>query len=96
MSGEDAKTFEVIIIGGGLRIDCRTYTARARLRTLFDRNRSLRRSDDHTELDRELSWLPQGISGPNWAALMGEQANGLGWRRSDEVLEVTVEGIGSR
>lgn len=94
MSGEDAKTYEVIIIGGGpAGLTAGLYTARARLRTLLIEIGLFGGQMTTTELIENYPGFPQGITGTELSALMEEQAKRFGMETvSDEVLEVTLEG----
>ena len=94
MSGEDAKTYEVIIIGGGpAGLTAGLYTARARLRTLLIEIGLFGGQMTTTELIENYPGFPQGITGTELSTLMEEQAKRFGMETvSDEVLEVTLEG----
>ncbi len=64
MSGEEAKTYEVIIIGGGpAGLTAGLYTARARLRTLLIEVGLFGGQMTTTELIENYPGFPQGITG---------------------------------
>jgi thioredoxin reductase (NADPH) len=94
MSGEDARIYEVIIIGGGpAGLTAGIYTARARLRTLLIEIGLFGGQMTTTELIENYPGFPQGITGTELSALMEEQAKRFGTETvSDEVLGVTLEG----
>lgn len=94
MGGEDAKTYEVIIIGGGpAGLTAGLYTARARLKTLLIEIGLFGGQMTTTEMIENYPGFPQGITGTELSALMEEQAKRFGMETvSDEVLEVKIEG----
>jgi len=94
MNQENAKSYEVIIIGGGpAGLTGGLYTSRARLHTLLIQNALFGGQMTTTELIENYPGFPQGITGDELSRLMEEQAKRFGIETvNQEVLEVRLEG----
>ena len=94
MNKEKAKSYEVIIIGGGpAGLTGGLYTSRARLHTLLIQNALFGGQMTTTELIENYPGFPQGITGDGLSRLMEEQAKRFGIETvNQEVLEVRLEG----
>ena len=94
MNKEKAKSYEVIIIGGGpAGLTAGLYTSRARLHTLLIQNALFGGQMTTTELIENYPGFPQGITGDGLSRLMEEQAKRFGIETvNQEVLEVRLEG----
>jgi len=94
MNKEKAKSYEVIIIGGGpAGLTGGLYTSRARLHTLLIQNALFGGQMTTTELIENYPGFPQGITGDGLSRLMEEQAERFGIETvNQEVLEVRLEG----
>lgn len=90
MEEKQARTYDVIIIGGGpAGMTAGLYTSRARLRTLLIENGLFGGQMTTTELIENYPGFPQGVSGEELSRLMEEQAKRFGMETiSDEVTEV--------
>ena len=93
MEEKEARTYDVIIIGGGpAGMTAGLYTSRARLRTLLIENGLFGGQMTTTELIENYPGFPQGISGEELSRLMEEQAKRFGMEAiSDEVEEIGLE-----
>jgi thioredoxin reductase (NADPH) len=94
MNKEKAKSYEVIIIGGGpAGLTAGLYTARSRFSTLLIESALLGGQMTTTELIENYPGFPQGITGDELSRLMEEQAKRFGIETvNQEVLEVRLEG----
>ena len=93
MKEKQARTYDVIIIGGGpAGMTAGLYASRARLRTLLIENGLFGGQMTTTELIENYPGFPQGISGEELSRLMEEQARRFGMEAiSDEVEEIGLE-----
>jgi len=93
MKEKQARTYDVIIIGGGpAGMTAGLYASRARLRTLLIENGLFGGQMTTTELIENYPGFPQGISGEELSRLMEEQAKRFGMEAiSDEVEEIGLE-----
>ena len=93
MEEKEARTYDVIIIGGGpAGMTAGLYASRARLRTLLIENGLFGGQMTTTELIENYPGFPQGVSGEELSRLMEEQAKRFGMEaNSDEVTEVSLE-----
>lgn len=93
MEEKEARTYDVIIIGGGpAGMTAGLYASRARLRTLLIENGLFGGQMTTTELIENYPGFPQGVSGEELSRLMEEQAKRFGMEAiSDEVTEVSLE-----
>jgi thioredoxin reductase (NADPH) len=94
MAVDEAKSYDVIIIGGGpAGLTAGLYTSRARLRTLLIETALFGGQMTTTELIENYPGCPQGISGADLSNLMDEQAKRFGMEAvNQEVVEVRCEG----
>lgn len=94
MSKEEAKIYEVIIIGGGpAGLTAGLYASRARLHTLLIQNALFGGQMTTTEMVENYPGFPQGVTGDELSRLMEEQAKRFGAETvNEEVVEVTLEG----
>lgn len=94
MQGEDQKTYEVIIIGGGpAGLTAGVYTSRSRLQTLLIESGLFGGLMTTTDLIENYPGFPQGITGEELSRLMEEQSKRFGLEViNQEVLEVKLEG----
>ncbi len=94
MKAEDARPYEVIIIGGGpAGLTAGLYTSRARLRTLLIENAIFGGQMTTTEMIENYPGFPQGVTGDELSRLMEEQARRFGMGTvNQEVVKVTLEG----
>ena len=94
MQGEDQKTYEVIIIGGGpAGLTAGVYTSRSRLQTLLIESGLFGGLMTTTDLIENYPGFPQGITGEELSRLMEEQSKQFGLEViNQEVLEVKLEG----
>ncbi len=93
MVGKEARTYEVIIIGGGpAGLTAGLYTSRARLHTLLIENALFGGQMTTTELIENYPGFPEGVSGEELSRLMEEQAKRFGMETlNDEVVEIGLE-----
>ncbi len=93
MGEKEAKTYEVIIIGGGpAGMTAGLYASRARLHTLLIENGLYGGQMTTTELIENYPGFPQGVSGEELSRLMEEQASRFGMETlSDEVIEIGLD-----
>ncbi len=93
MGEKEAKTYQVIIIGGGpAGMTAGLYASRARLHTLLIENGLYGGQMTTTELIENYPGFPQGVSGEELSRLMEEQAKRFGMETiSDEVLEIGLD-----
>jgi thioredoxin reductase (NADPH) len=93
MEEKEARTYDVIIIGGGpAGMTAGLYASRARLRTLLIENGLFGGQMTTTELIENYPGFPQGVSGEELSRLMEEQAKRFGMEAiSDEVEEIGLE-----
>jgi thioredoxin reductase (NADPH) len=89
-----AKTYDVIIIGGGpAGMTAGLYTSRAGLNTLLIETGLLGGQMTTTEMIENYPGFPQGITGAELSQLMEEQAKRFGMETANqEVVEVRLEG----
>jgi thioredoxin reductase (NADPH) len=89
-----AKTYDVIIIGGGpAGLTAGLYASRARLNTLLIENGLFGGQMTTTETIDNYPGFPEGITGEELSRSMEEQAKRFGMETvNDEVLEVKLEG----
>jgi thioredoxin reductase (NADPH) len=94
MKAEDARPYEVIIIGGGpAGLTAGLYTSRARLRTLLIENAICGGQMTTTEMIENYPGFPQGVTGDELSRLMEEQSRRFGMGTvNQEVAEITLEG----
>jgi thioredoxin reductase (NADPH) len=94
MQGEDQKTYEVIIIGGGpAGLTAGVYTSRSRLQTLLIESGLFGGLMTTTDLIENYPGFPQGITGEELSRLMEEQSKQFGLEViNQEVVEVKLEG----
>jgi thioredoxin reductase (NADPH) len=94
MNKEKAKSYEVIIIGGGpAGLTAGLYTSRAGLNTLLIENALPGGQMTTTEMIENYPGFPEGISGEELSRLMEEQAKRFGLNMvNQEVLGVLLEG----
>ncbi len=94
MEEREARTYEVIIIGGGpAGLTAGLYTSRARLQTLLVENALFGGQMTTTELIENYPGFPEGVSGEELSRLMEEQAKRFGMKTlNDEVVEIGLEG----
>ena len=88
-----AKSYEVIIIGGGpAGLTAGLYTSRARLSTLLIESGLFGGQMTTTEMIENYPGFPQGITGDELSRLMEEQAKRFGMETvNEEVAEVRLE-----
>ena len=93
MKAEDARPYEVIIIGGGpAGLTAGLYTSRARLRTLLIENAICGGQMTTTEMIENYPGFPQGVTGDELSRLMEEQSRRFGMGTvNQEVAEITLE-----
>ncbi|MDI6761563.1 MAG: thioredoxin-disulfide reductase [Thermodesulfobacteriota bacterium] len=93
MEEKAARSYDVIIIGGGpAGMTAGLYASRARLQTLLIENGLFGGQMTTTELIENYPGFPQGVSGEELSRLMEEQAKRFGMEtNSDEVTEVSLE-----
>lgn len=94
MEEKEARTYEVIIIGGGpAGLTAGLYTSRARLHTLLIENALFGGQMTTTELIENYPGFPEGVSGEELSRLMEEQAKRFGMKTlNEEVVEIGLEG----
>jgi thioredoxin reductase (NADPH) len=94
MNKEKAKSYEVIIIGGGpAGLTAGLYTSRAGLNTLLIENALPGGQMTTTEMIENYPGFPEGISGEELSRLMEGQAKRFGLNMvNQEVLGVLLEG----
>jgi thioredoxin reductase (NADPH) len=94
MNKEKAKSYEVIIIGGGpAGLTAGLYTSRAGLNTLLIENALPGGQMITTEMIENYPGFPEGISGEELSRLIEEQAKRFGLNMvNQEVLGVLLEG----
>lgn len=94
MKGENFKTYEVIIIGGGpAGLTAGLYTARSRLSSLLIETGIVGGQMTTTELIENYPGFPQGVAGEELGRLMEEQAKRFGLEIvNQEVVEMKLEG----
>jgi len=94
MEGDEGKTYEVIIIGGGpAGLTAGLYTSRARLRTLLIENALFGGQMTTTETIDNYPGFPEGVTGDELGRLMEEQAKRFGMETvNEEVVEIKLEG----
>jgi len=93
MEEKQARTYDVIIIGGGpAGMTAGLYASRSRLKTLLIENGLFGGQMTTTELIENYPGFPQGVSGEELSRLMEEQAKRFGMETiSDEVVEIGLE-----
>jgi thioredoxin reductase (NADPH) len=93
MGEKEARTYDMIIIGGGpAGMTAGLYASRARLRTLLIENGLFGGQMTTTELIENYPGFPRGVSGEELSRLMEEQAKRFGMEAiSDEVEEIGLE-----
>lgn len=93
MEEKEARTYDVIIIGGGpAGMTAGLYASRARLRTLLIENGLFGGQMTTTELIENYPGFPQGVSGEELSRLMEEQAKRFGMEAmSDEAVEIGLD-----
>jgi thioredoxin reductase (NADPH) len=94
MNKEKAKSYEVIIIGGGpAGLTAGLYTSRAGLNTLLIENALPGGQMITTEMIENYPGFPEGVNGEELSHLIEEQAKRFGLNMvNQEVLEVLLEG----